>query len=195
MSLTIGILNNLQTREILGRDIKGISKPTALQTTSFIERRTVLLKRLNRFREIQHVYMPGVDAQVLAHEARSSSLAPVHIEDAKLFLPSELNSIQREEYCLDGIVATEARLRHAEAFDSLEDLRRHLRTRTYMNRFKVKNVTGQKDNTRARDKQNTIDASVKASQLRYNRARSALLVLRGTGDWEKVLQVLHSADV
>lgn len=139
--------------------------------------------------------MPGVDAQVLAHEARSSSTASVHIEDAKLFMPSELSAIQRQEYCREGIVATEARLRQAEAFDSLEDLRRHLRTRTYMNRFKVKNVTGQKANTRARDKQSTIDVSVKFSHLRYNRARGALLVLRGHGDWEKVLQVLLATDV
>lgn len=50
--------------------------------TSFIERRTVLLKRLKRFREIQETYMPGVEAQVLAHDARSSSTDAVHIEDA-----------------------------------------------------------------------------------------------------------------
>lgn len=163
--------------------------------TSFVERRTILLKRLRRFREVQEVYMPGVDAQVLAHEARSSSTAAIHIEDAKLFLPSELNAIQREEYCREGIVASENRLRYAEAFESLEELRRLLRTRTYLNRFKVKNVTGQKDNTRARDKQSTLDASVKTAELRYNRARQALLVLRGSGDWETVLQVLHSSDV
>lgn len=163
--------------------------------TSFIERRTVLLKRLKRFREIQETYMPGVEAQVLSHNARSSSTDAVHIEDAKLFMPSELNALQREEYCQEGIVSSETRLRQAEAFDSLNDLRRQLRTRTYMNRFKVKNVTGQKDNTRARDKQSTLDASVKSSQLRYNRARQALLVLQGPGDWENTLRVLHASDV
>lgn len=139
--------------------------------------------------------MPGVDAQVLAHKSRQSSTAPVHIEDAKLFMPSELDATQRDEYCREGVVDTENRLRYAEAFESLEDLRRHLRTRTYMNRFKIKNVTGQKDNTRARDKQSTIDASVKSSELRYRRARKAVRTLRGPGDWEKVLQVLQPSDV
>lgn len=163
--------------------------------TSFVERRTLLLKRLKRFREVQEIYMPGVDAQVLAHAARSSSTSAIHIEDAKLFMPSELNLIQREEYCREGVVAVENRLRYAEAFESLEDLRRLLRTRTYINRFKIKNITGQKDNTRARDKQSTLDASVKTSELRYNRARNALFALRGPGDWEKTLQVLQSSDV
>lgn len=172
-----------------------MSQPTALQSTSIVERRTVLLKRLTRFREIQQIYMPSVDAQVLAHESRSSSTTPVHIEDAKLFMPSELTSTQREEYCHEGIADTENRLRYAEAFDSLEDLRRQLRTRTYISRFKIKNVTGQKANTRARDKQSTIDASVKSSELRYCRARKALLALRGPGDWEETLKVLHPSDV
>lgn len=180
------------------REIKGVAKPTALQATSFVESRTTLLKRLNRFREIQHTYMPGVDAQVLAHEARLSSKSPataVHVEDATLFMPSELTNRQRDEYCVEGLAEIENRLRYAEAFESLEELRRHLRCRTYMNRFKVKNITGQKDNTRARDKQSTIDAAVKAAELRYNRARTSLLTLRGPGDWEASLQVLHSVDV
>lgn len=198
MSRLTFALTSSHRREILRRDIKGVSKPTALQTTSFVERRTVLLKRLNRFREIQHVYMPGVDAQVLAHEARLSSKSPttsVHIEDAVLFMPSELATIPRAEYCIEGLPEIENRLRYAEAFESLEELRRQLRCRTYMNRFKVKNVTGQKDNTRARDKQSTIDAAVKVAELRYNRARKALLALRGPGDWETTLQVLQSSDV
>ena len=64
-----------------------------------------------------------------------------------------------------------------------------------MNRFKVKNVTGQKDNTRACDKQSTIDATVKTAELRYNHAHKAVLALRGPGDWEASLQVLRSTDV
>lgn len=188
-------LRHLCCREILRRHIKGVLKPTALQSTSIVECRTLLLKQLTRFCEIQQIYMPSVDAQVLAHESRSSSTVPVHIKDAKLFMPSELSTIQREEYCREGLADTEDRLRYAEALDSLKDLRGLLRTRTYVNRFKIKNITGQKDNTRARDKQSTIDASVKSSELCYRRARSAVLVLRGTGQWEDTLKVLLSSDV
>lgn len=200
------ILSHGLDRALLRRDVAGQSKPTTLQTTSVIERRTVLAKRINRFREIQEVYMPGVDAQVLAHALRTSTpsstsssisktAASIHIEDAKLFLPSELTRVEREEFCTENLASIEERLRHSEASDALEKIRRQLRTRTFTNQFKIKNVTGQRLNTRSRAAQGTIDEGVKVSQLRYTRARSALLTLRGPGTWEDTLQVLTSSDV
>lgn len=204
------MLSNDIHRASLRRDVAGLSKPTTLQTASVIERRTLLAKRINRFREIQGLYMPGVDAQVLAHAlrtaqppssnstttaSRSRSAASIHIEDAKLFLPSELTRIEREEFCTEDLPSIEDRLRYSEASDALEKIRRQLRTRTFTNHFKIKNVTGQKLNTRSRAAQGTIDEGVKMSQLRYARARTALLALRGPGDWEATLQVLSSADV
>lgn len=174
-----------------------------------IERRTLLAKRISRFREIQEIYMPGVDAQVLAHALRTSQPpsahstttsstarpASIHIEDAKLFLPSELTRVQRNEFCTHDVASIEERIRYSEASDALEKIRRQLRTRTFTNQFKIKNVTGQRLNTRSRAAQSTIDEGVKMSQLRYTRARAALLVLRGAGEWESYLQVLTSADV
>lgn len=151
--------------------------------------------------------MPGVDAQVLAHSLRaaqhpsttksstSQSATSIHIEDAKLFLPSELTRIEREQYCDKSLPLVEDRLRYSEASDALEKIRRQLRTRTFTNQFKIKNVTGQRLNTRSRAAQGTIDEGVKMSQLRYTRARAALLALRGPGEWEDILQVLVSADV
>jgi hypothetical protein len=47
-------------REQLRRNVAHQHKPTALQTVSIVERHTLLLKWINRFREIQEVYMPGV---------------------------------------------------------------------------------------------------------------------------------------
>lgn len=46
-----------------------------------------------------------------------------------------------------------------------------------------------------REIQHCIDDKVKASQIQYTRARRAVHVLRGGGDWENTLQVLLSADV
>ena len=70
--------------------------------------------------------MPGVDAQVLAHKSQSYSMVVVHIEDAKIFLPSELSIIQQEEYCCEAVVSTVNHLRYAEASDSLADIWCHL---------------------------------------------------------------------
>lgn len=139
--------------------------------------------------------MPGVDAQHLAHLARSSSNSSIHIEDSKLFMPSDLSNEQRQEYCTPGLADAEDRLRYAEACDALEDLRRHLRTRTFTNKFRIKNVRGQKQSMRTREIQHRIDDKVKISQLQYTRARQAVRVLRGAGDWEDTLKVLLLADV
>lgn len=86
-------------------------------------------------------------------------------------------------------------MRHGQASDALEELRRHLRTRTCTNRFKIKNVTGQRANTRARTLQNGIDKRVKVSAAKYRCARDAHFGLVGPGEWEQVLRVLDPGDV
>lgn len=163
-----------------------------------MERRTVLLKRIQRFRQVQRVHMPGFDAKSHAHALDTASgkePISIHVEDTRLFLPSGLNNPDRRKYCLAALVGLEDRLRYAEATDALEDLRHHLRTRSFTNRFKIANVTGQINNTRSRETQHRIDDKVRYSQLQYCRARAALLVLRGKGDWEQVLRDLDKSDV
>jgi hypothetical protein len=167
------------------REVKGLRKRTVLQTTSLVERRTTLLKRIQRFRDIQQLYMPELDPQQVARVLRSASAnAPstVHVEDAILLMPSDLPDAQRHQYCAPGLAAVEDRLRYAEAYESLDHLRHHLRTRTFANKFKIKNVTGQKNNTRSRETQNHIDDKVKSSQLQYCRARNALWYFEGLGN-------------
>jgi hypothetical protein len=139
-------------RQALQTEVKGKRKQTLLQTTSIVERRTVLLKRIQRFREIQQVYMPGFDPKNSAHLERLSTAHPsssIHVEDTKLYMPSDLSNTQRRLYCPGGLADMEDCLRFAEASDSLESLRHHLRTRSFTNRFKIANVTGQIHNTRA----------------------------------------------
>lgn len=158
-----------------------------------MERRTTLLKRIQRFREIQQIYMPGFDPK---SSVTSSDPSPsAHIEDAKLYMPSELSETYRRKYCPGGLAAMEDQLRHAEASDSLENLRHQLRTRSFTNRFKIANVTGQIRNTRARETQHRIDDKVRAAELQYRRARDALLKLRGHGAWEDSLRILEQSDV
>jgi hypothetical protein len=184
-------------RQTLRSEVSGQRKQTILQTTSLVERRTVLLKRIQRFREIQRIHMPGFDSRNHRHSLPSArnDTTPTAVEDVCLFLPSELNDYDRRRYCPASLASLENRLRYAEATDALEDLRHHLRTRSFTNRFKVANVTGQINNTRSRETQNRIDDKVRQSQIQYCRARTALLALRGKGEWEQVLQVLERSDV
>jgi hypothetical protein len=158
----------------------------------------MLIKCIHRFREIQQVYMPGLESPLLA-QLEQAALPPnttsVHVEDSILFMPSELSTITRRRVCTPGLGDIEDRLRFAEAHDALDQLRHHLRNRTFTNKFKIKNVTGQKRNTRAREVQHRIDDRVKTSQAQYSRARTALKNLRGPGIWETTLQVLNQSDV
>jgi hypothetical protein len=43
--------------------------------------------------------------------------------------------------------------------------------------------------------QSSIEVSIKGAAARYRTARTALLSLRGPGDWEDVLQVLEQKDI
>jgi hypothetical protein len=129
------------------------------------------------------------------HTASSDPSRSTHVEDCKLYMPSDLSNADRRKYCPGGLPGMEDRLRHAEASDSLENLRHQLRTRSFTNRFKIANVTGQIHNTRARETQHRIDDKVHAAELQYCRARDALLKLRGKGSWEESLKVLERSDV
>jgi hypothetical protein len=70
-----------------------------------------------------------------------------------------------------------------------------LRTRSFTNRFKIANVTGQIRNTRARETQHSIDDRVQTYELQYRRTCAAILKLRGNGPWEDILKVLDHSDV
>ena len=116
-------------------------------------------------------------------------------ENIRLYLPSELSSADRDRACAAGVADAEARIRHADASEALDDLRRYLRTRTCLNKWRVKNVVGQHQGTRSRVLQHRTDIKVQAAKTRYKHARNALLILRGPGEWELTLQVLQDGDV
>lgn len=86
-------------------------------------------------------------------------------------------------------------IRRAQLSDSLEELRSQLRMRTFTNRYKIKNVTGQRVNTSTQALLNQIGDKVRASSVRYQRARAAHLDLAGPGGWEKEFRLLAEKDV
>lgn len=140
--------------------------------------------------------MPGFEPNNQSHrQAVAGTSNSSNAEDTIIYLPSELNAADRRQFCPAGLVKMEDRLRHAEASDCLETLRHHLRTRSFANRFKIANVTGQVHNTRVCKTQHTIDDKVRTAELQYRRARDAVLILRGPGEWEEELQVLAVSDV
>ena len=138
--------------------------------------------------------MPGLRS-VLSNPNILDDSPDILAECIRLHLPSELSSSDRDRACAEGIADIEARVRHADASEALDDLRRYLRTRTFLNKWRVKNVSGQHRSTRARGLQHSVDAKVHSAKTRYCHSRNAHLVLKGHGDWEQVLQVLMDEDV
>jgi hypothetical protein len=133
--------------------------------------------------------MPGL----VVNEDTSTNPTPLHL--ILLHLPSSVAPVDRVSVCPTSLCTVEAELRYGQACDALEEVRRHLRTRTCTNRFKIKNITGQRANTRARTLQNNIDKKVKLSVAKYRCARQAYLALVGPGEWEDTLRLLDKADV
>ncbi|KAJ7604200.1 hypothetical protein DFH06DRAFT_1021347, partial [Mycena polygramma] len=195
-SLVQVVHESTRSMRILELDVKAKKAATTYQEIDFQRRRNAIQRKLERFRELQNIYMPAlrdelsVDQQVLL-----TANAKKEVETVKLFLPSALTEDKsRDRACAPGIASIESRLRFAEASDALEELRHGLRMRTVTNQFKVKNVTGQRANTRAQGIQHGVDVRIHTAKLRYRYAREAYARLVGAGTWEGILRVLDDED-
>ncbi|KAF7974572.1 hypothetical protein HWV62_11944 [Athelia sp. TMB] len=175
-------------------DIKEHPNPTALQQTAFQERRVIIRKRIVQIWEFQATYMPGLRT-VLPDPTVLDDAPSARAETMCLYFPSDLAGRDRDRACIKGLAEVEARIRQALACDNLHDLRQHLLTRTFLSKWRVKNVSGQRTGTCTRSLQHVIDMKVADAKTRYRRSREALLALRGKGSWETHLQELHNDDV
>ncbi|KAI0348829.1 hypothetical protein OH77DRAFT_1550647, partial [Trametes cingulata] len=164
---------------------------TVLQQVDLHKRAAPLLHRLNQFLDLQAVYMP----RLASHTSPQPPPTVDTIYSYPLHLPSELAPDIRALVCVEGLAQIEDDLQYAEACEALDELRHALRIRTSYNRAKIKNVTGQVLNTRAREKQATVDEAVNAAKQRYRAARLTLMQLRGAGDWEATLRPLLDEDI
>lgn len=178
------------------REIEARETPNTLGKTTRMERRIAIWKKLQQYQKLRAVYMPHLSVAVTALEEEEGRPQWQQAEEIPLYLPSSLDDETRTNICPAKIIEIEERLREAQATQALDDLRCKLRARVFANRFKIKNVTGQTNNTRARAWQKTIDHNALACKHVYQRARKALLSLRGPGEWsERVLRELKTEDV
>ncbi|KAJ7178448.1 hypothetical protein C8R43DRAFT_1084402 [Mycena crocata] len=169
---------------------------TTIQATTLQRTRTLLLGKVSKLHDIQETYMPGLRAwlgrQTTPPLPPGNSTKP---EGMAIYLPSSLPADIREQLCVPGLVEQEDRLREAQAGEALRDLRSGLRTRTFAHQFKRKNTSGQAMYTKTRALTDGIEDRVRSAASRYRAARSALVALRGDGDWQKDLQELRKEDI
>lgn len=118
-----------------------------------------------------------------------------------LWLPSQYSQLQGGTQPIDPrLLELEWKLRLAQAYESLDQIRHHLQIRTHVFKFKDRFVRGQGANTRARGAISTIQANIDSNCDTYRVARSALVSLgnalgHSTASWESQLRFLMNSDV
>jgi hypothetical protein len=116
-------------------------------------------------------------------------------ELTRLFMPSELDNTIRGRACVTGLPEIEACMREGETMQVLEVIRHSLRTQTMMNRYKLRNWTGQGMLTKGQGILQQINIKIHAAKLQYWYVHAALLALCKHGAWEELLCILHEDDV
>ncbi|KIJ60877.1 hypothetical protein HYDPIDRAFT_116748 [Hydnomerulius pinastri MD-312] len=171
------------------------SGATDLQQAKLQHRTNILQRRLEQWSSVQVLYMPLVARRRGGdgNDSTDSAAAELQPQTYKLWLPSEgpeLSSVL--------LLNDEWRLRYAQGFDALEELRQFLRLRSYLLDFKKNNIRGQGSNTRARNTLKGVEAKIQGSAAKYRTAHTALKALgrslRKVG-WERTLQVLKDEDL
>jgi hypothetical protein len=169
---------------------------TQLQRAKFLERSNSLRRRIENWRTLQALYIPGVSV-LLARAAQDSppgvlAELPQHMV---LWLPS---AVQGTVPCDVKLMVIEWRLRMAQSQDALHDLRNHLRVQTHMWKKKRRDVRGVAGNTRAQNALARQGEKVDGSARKYRVARKALKDLAeplGMVAWEVDVPVLKPTDV
>lgn len=139
--------------------------------------------------------MPGLRQWVAQQSPAIPAPNNAKPETIKIHLPSALPASERGAICVAGLVELEDALRGAQARAALRDLRSGLRTRMFAHRFKRQHMGGQGMYTKSRSLLDGIEDRIRDAAVRYRVARAALLALRGSGEWETVLQELRKEDI
>ncbi|KAF9488152.1 hypothetical protein BDN71DRAFT_1499587 [Pleurotus eryngii] len=165
---------------------------TTVEATQLQTSRTNLLKRIKRFRETQPMYMSGLSNYLKQFPSDETTSTP---ELMPLYLPSFFPTAQQHLICQPNLNELEDRLRFAQTTEALSNLRCQLRTCSFANSYKTRNTHSQGAYTQSWLLQNQIEVRIRAIRGQYDNARAALLSLRGPGDWETSLRLLHAEDI
>ena len=185
-------------RRTLRFEISNIrGRQTSKQQADLQEKRTSLLRRIHRWREVQLVYTPCV-APLLVPSLSVSDLDSHTVELAEttpLHLPSSLSQNLRQS--ISNVCERERRLREAQADDALSEIRRQRRIIKGLWQFKKMNVagTGNKPNTRMQTLYKRFNNKTLRYAERYRAARRALVTLDPSGLWSERLRQLNAEDI
>lgn len=189
------------------------ARPDTIQSAHLQEKKTLLIKKIAKWRNTQIEYMPCAAipvAQAAAMLSAAAKLAdeatrapPSHsannrllLDVPPLFLPSDLDEEFRDMLPAQyKLIEKEIRLRLAQAEDCLAEICRLLRLKSNSLTFKKYNFQGQRENTRAHSVIAQLTNKIALAVNRYRAARAALCKLDPNGAWTERLLVLGKDDV
>jgi hypothetical protein len=161
-----------------------------------LDKRNVLRRRIERWQDVQAIYMPAV-SELRARDSAKSK-APDHFsqpEATELYLPSFIPASSRTTLS-GGLVDKEKRMRVAQADDALAELRKLLRVTMGLWSYKHTQIgPSQRANTRARSMIGRFRDKINRAADRYRVAYAALKELDPGGDWMLRLLQLKADDV
>ncbi|KAJ7716285.1 hypothetical protein B0H16DRAFT_1801604 [Mycena metata] len=138
-----------------------------------IKKRTAKIQaRILAWRKTQTQLMPKVGDKVAAQSLQAPS-----VQDEKLFLPSALSVMERQEFDLQSLAAEEAKWREGQAFDHLRALQNVVKTISALRNRKTRDERKQKENTRAGDNIRLATGIRNQHMATYEVARLALTAL------------------
>ncbi|KAI5823495.1 hypothetical protein K523DRAFT_255071 [Schizophyllum commune Tattone D] len=177
--LVAGLQLESAQRRILA-DLKGPAViPMGLEGIINNRRRAFLVK-LDKYLELQKVYMPGLASYLEEHH--TAEPRAVDAEHISLHLPSSLPSNKRRMVCAEGLPAKELKLRTAQALDTIDTLRKKLHAKQYSIEYRNSHVTGQRLSTRARSLIASIQEKLELDADAYRTAREAILGLSNVAE-------------
>lgn len=170
------------------------ANPTDLQMCQLLTKRHTLRRRIDKWRDIQDVYMPSVA------EHRAESISPddangSYPETVPLHLPSSLPA-DVIRTIPSNFIDIETRLRISQADDSLDDLKKFLRVTMGLWDYKRRNIgPSQRSSTRMFTTIDAFKEKVNRCADRYRAARRALSILDPGGSWAIRLRELNPEDI
>lgn len=160
------------------------------KTSSWNDRQSAIQRKALAWIEVQATFMPMIANLALTRQLIKPS-ATLKLEDSTIhiILPSSLRSIDRAQLSRSGasgcdlLVVSERALRIGQLDDSLDGVKRLLKSKISTKDYTRRNVFGQRGNTRAQTAMKRLEKKIKQQADRYRRAYCALLILDPDGEW------------
>ncbi|KAG6836120.1 hypothetical protein H0H93_011192 [Arthromyces matolae] len=151
--------------------------PTTNQLTNILERSNQLRRKIKSWFDTQLLYMPEAarERQKSKQNGSPDGIQGTKAYDIVLWLPSQLAS--------KGIIVDQSlrqfewNLRMGQVNDSLEDIRRTLRLRSYLYNYKDRFSRGVKANTRSTTTITAATQRLHEASTKYQVARKAMVTL------------------